>query len=124
MLASERGAGGIVSSAADQVRFLQAFHAGELLSPATVAGMQQWNRIFFPLEYGYGLMRYRLPRLLTPFGAVPELIGHSGVTGSFAFSAPAGGLHIAGTFNQLDKPSRPYALMSKIAKTTIDRLHR
>ncbi len=123
VLASERGAGGIVSSAADQVRFLQAFHAGELFDPANLDRMQQWNRIFFPLEYGFGLMRYRLPRFLTPFGALPELIGHSGVTGSFSFSAPEAGLHIAGTFNQLDKPSRPYGFMSKVAKTAIDHLH-
>lgn len=123
VLASERGAGGIVSTAADQVRFLQAFHAGELFNPANLARMQQWNRIFFPLEYGLGLMRYRLPRFLTPFGALPELIGHSGVTGSFSFSNPEAGLHIAGTFNQLDKPSRPYGFMSKVAKTAIDHLH-
>ena len=123
VLASERGAGGIVSSAADQVRFLQALHAGELFDPANLDRMQQWNRIFFPLEYGLGLMRYRLPRFLTPFGALPELIGHSGVTGSFSFSNPEAGLHIAGTFNQLDKPSRPYGFMSKVAKTAIDHLH-
>ena len=123
VLASERGAGGIVSTAADQVRFLQAFHAGELFDPVNLDRMQQWNRIFFPLEYGYGLMRYRLPRFLTPFGALPELIGHSGVTGSFSFSNPEAGLHIAGTFNQLDKASRPYGFMSKVAKTAIDHLH-
>ncbi len=123
VLASERGAGGIVSSAADQVRFLQAFHGGALFDPANVAVMQQWNRLFFPLEYGFGLMRYRLPRFLTPFDALPDLIGHSGVSGSFSFSAPAAGLHIAGTFNQLDKPSRPYGFMSKVAKTAIDHMH-
>lgn len=124
VLASERGAGGIVSTASDQIRFLQAFHGGALFDPANLARMQQWNRIFFPLEYGYGLMRYRLPRFLTPFGALPELIGHSGVTGSFAFSAPEHGLHIAGAFNQLDKPSRPYGFMSKVAKTATDHLRR
>jgi CubicO group peptidase (beta-lactamase class C family) len=122
-LSSERGAGGIVSTAPDQVRFLRAFHGGELFAPSNLKQMQRWNRIFFPLEYGYGLMRYRLPRVLTPFGASPELIGHSGVTGSFSFSAPAEGLHIAGTFNQLDKPSRPYAFMSKVARTAIRHLH-
>ena len=123
VLASERGAGGIVSTATDQVRFLKAFHGGELFDAANLARMQQWNRIFFPLEYGYGLMRYRLPRFMTLFGALPELIGHSGVTGSFAFSAPEEGLHIAGTFNQIDKPSRPFGFMSRVAKTATDHLH-
>lgn len=120
VLASERGAGGIVSSVSDQLRFLQAHNAGELFEQINSGQMQQWNRIFFPLQYGYGLMRYRLPRVLAPFNASPEFIGHSGVTGSFAFSIPQDGLHIAGTFNQLDKPSRPFAFISKVATLVTD----
>lgn len=120
VLTSERGAGGIVSTVADQLRFLQAFHASELFHPANHGRMQQWNRIFFPLRYGHGIMRYQLPRFMTPFRASPEFVGHSGVTGSFSFSVPDAGLHIAGTFNQLDKPSRPFGFMSKVANLVAD----
>ena len=74
----------------------------------------QWNRIFYPLRYGYGLMRFKVPRALSPFRAQPELIGHSGSTGSFCFLAADRGISIAGTINQMDDQSRPFKLMTKI----------
>lgn len=114
-LSSERGAGGIVSTLADQLQFLRAYTAGELFDPRHAQQMRQWNRVFFPIQYGYGLMQYKLPRWMTLFRSTPELIGHSGTTGSFAFHSSSTGLHIAGTFNQLDKPSRPFGFMLKVA---------
>ncbi len=113
-LASEQGAGGIVSTLDDQIQFLRAYHDGQLFDPGHQERMRQWNRIFFPIDYGYGVMRYQLPRWMTGRRASPQLIGHSGSTGSFAFSAPAASLHIVGTFNQLDKPARPFRLMTRI----------
>ena len=114
-LASERGAGGIVSTLSDQLRFLRAYHQSELFDPRHRAAMQRWNRIFFPIDYGYGVMRYRLPRWMTGWRPSPELIGHSGSTGSFAFSDPAARWHVVGSFNQMDKPSRPFRLLTRIA---------
>ena len=77
--------------------------------------MTRWNPLFFPLQYGTGLMRFKLPRAMTLFRATPELIGHSGSSGSFAFYAPQDQVYIAGTFNQFDKPSRPFNFMLKVA---------
>lgn len=113
-LASEQGAGGIVSTLGDQLQFQRAYHAGQLFDPGNHDRIRQWNRIFFPIDYGHGLMRYQLPRWMTRFRPSPELIGHSGATGSFAFYAPDTGCHIVGTFNQFHKPSRPFRLMSQI----------
>ena len=121
-LASERGAGGIVSTLDDQLRFSAALHHGRLFDPRHTAEMRQWNRIFFPVDYGYGLMRYRLPRWMTGFRTTPELIGHSGSTNSFAFYAPDLGCHIAGTLNQLDNPSRAFKLITKVA-TIVGKSH-
>jgi D-alanyl-D-alanine carboxypeptidase len=80
--------GGIVSTLDDSLRFLRAYFDGNLFDRRNLTRMMQWNRLFFPLEYGYGLMRFRLPQWMTPFSAAPELIGHSGSSGSFAFYAP------------------------------------
>ena len=113
-LTSERGAGGIVSTLTDSLRFLRGYFDGELFDSRHLAHMQQWNALFFPLQYGYGLMRFKLPRWMTLFRETPELIGHSGSTGSFAFYAPRDKLYITGTFNQFDKPSRPYNYMLKV----------
>jgi D-alanyl-D-alanine carboxypeptidase len=78
---------------------------------ATAARMQQWKSIFFPYKYGFGLMRFQLPRILSPFSALPELVGHSKASNAFLFRADAGLLYIAGTLNQLDNPKHPFQVI-------------
>lgn len=114
-LASERGAGGIISTLDDQVRFSQAYHQGQLFHRCHTDRMRQWNRIFFPVDYGYGVMHYQLPRWMTGRGRAPQLIGHSGATNSFTFYVPELGCHIAGTMNQLHNPARSFRLILKVA---------
>jgi CubicO group peptidase (beta-lactamase class C family) len=114
-LTSERGAGGVVSTLADSLRFLRAYFDGRLFDQAHFERMMQWNALFFPMQYGYGLMRFKLPRWMTLFRETPSLIGHSGSSGSFAFYAPQENLYIVGTFNQFEKPSRPFNFMLKVA---------
>lgn len=107
--------GGIVSTLTDSLRFLRAYFGGELFNSAHFERMEYWNALFFPMQYGYGLMRFKLPRWMTLLRDTPELIGHSGSSGSFAFYAPGEKLYMAGTFNQIDKPSRPFNFMLKVA---------
>ncbi len=106
--------GGIVSTLADSQRFLSAYFGGELFAEAHFPRMRQWNALFFPLQYGYGLMRFKLPRWMNLFRETPELIGHSGSSGSFAFYVPQKELTLVGTFNQIDKPQRPFNFMLKV----------
>ncbi len=107
--------GGIVSTLSDNLTFLHAYFDGELFDSGHFERMYQWNELFFPIQYGYGLMRFRLSRWMTLFRSTPELIGHSGSSGSFAFYAPSEKLYMVGTFNQIDKPSRPFNFMLKVA---------
>lgn len=113
-LSSERGAGGIVSTLADSLRFLRAYVAGELFDSGRFARMRDWNALFVPMQYGYGLMRFKLPGWMTLFRETPELIGHSGSTGSFAFYAPREQLYLAGAFNQFDRPARPFKVLLRV----------
>lgn len=106
--------GGIVSTLSDSLTFLKAYFDGKLFDSKHFERMYQWNPLFFPMQYGYGLMRFKLPRMMSPFQKLPELIGHSGSSGSFAFYAPAEGVYLAGTFNQIDAPSRPFQFMMKV----------
>ena len=113
---SFRSDGGMVSTADEQNQFLRALFSGKIFQEnKTLAWMQQWNKIFFPLEYGYGLMRYKLPRIFSPFSPVPEFIGHSGASGSFAFYCNDGDFYLSGTVNQLEAKSLSFRLMPKIA---------
>jgi CubicO group peptidase (beta-lactamase class C family) len=107
--------GGVVSTVRDSLSFLWAFFEGGLLSSDQLGFMtRSWNRIFFPLRYGAGIMRFRVSRWMSPFAAPPDLIGHSGSTGSFAFREANRSVYVAGTINQMDKPGLPYRLMTKM----------
>jgi hypothetical protein len=103
--------GGIVAPADELMTFLRGFWEGRLFDPAVLAGLRTYRRIFFPLEAGVGHLRLRLPRVLSPFAAQPELVGHSGLSGAFAFLAESRGAYLAGTVNNVAKPSRSFRLM-------------
>jgi CubicO group peptidase (beta-lactamase class C family) len=109
--------GGIVSTLDDSLRFIQAFMSGGLFqNPQTLPDMMHWNKIFFPMEYGYGLMRFKLPWFMSPFNPSPEMIGHSGSTGAFLYYAHELDLYLAGTINQSASQSAPFRLMLKAAQ--------
>jgi len=97
ILTSERSAGGIVSTANDNMVFLKAFFAGKLFHKDYLEQMKLWNKIFFPMEYGMGIMRCSIP-----IGSNYELIGHSGSTGTVSYYCPARDIYITGTTQQLD----------------------
>ncbi len=111
-LASEQGAGGLVSTLDEQVRFSRAFHGGELFD----LERPRFNRVFFNVDYGGGTMRFQVPRWMMLGARMPELIGHSGWTGSFLFHSRELGVHLAGTFNQIDSPVRPFRLLPKLTR--------
>lgn len=115
VMASVGPDGGIVSTAAESSRFLRAFMSGELFPLDYLAQMQrEWRRIFFPLQYGTGIMRFALPRFMTGFRRVPPMIGHSGASGAVAFHVPEIDLYVTGTVNQVKKRSLVYQLLTRI----------
>jgi len=106
--------GGLVSTAPELCIFLQAFFHGRLFSQEQIPALLDFRRLFFPLEYGVGLMRYKLPWIFSPFRPLPALIGHSGLSGAFAFHAPDAGLYLTGTLNQIRKPSASFQMLTKV----------
>ena len=114
-LSSNISDGGLVSTASECVIFLRAFFEGRLFDKALLERMMNWNSIFFPLRYGYGLMYFQLPRFFWPT-PLPEFVGHSGSTGSFAFVCPSQSMYLAGTVNQIAAPPRPFFLMINLMR--------
>ncbi len=108
--------GALVSTTADQHRFLQALFQGHLFArDQTLELMQErWNKIWFPMEYGLGLMRIKSSRLLSPLRPPPTIIGHSGSSGSWLYFCPALDLYLAGTIDQTAPRSLPFRLLIKI----------
>jgi CubicO group peptidase (beta-lactamase class C family) len=113
-LSSNVSDGGLVSTASESMVFLRAFFEGQLFDKAQFKRMMNWNSMFFPLRYGYGLMYFKLPRYFWP-SPPPEFIGHSGTTGSFAFTCPSRAMYLAGTVNQVS-PSKPFFLMINLVR--------
>lgn len=100
-LSSQPGSGGVAASASELMIFLRAFMEGDLFSREHLTD-PDWRRTQYgPLQYGPGVMRLGLPRLLSPLFPAPAIVGHSGSTGSFAFYCPSHETYIVGTVNQM-----------------------
>lgn len=108
--------GGVVATVSDLMRFLRGFFEGDLFDPAVLTSLKVYNRIFFPLQYGVGFARFKLPRIVSPWVAPPELLGHSGHSGAFAFHATREDVYLAGTYNNLARPDRPFRLMMQLLR--------
>jgi len=104
----------IASTAADQMKFIRAFFDGKYFTREFINELKKWNNIFFPFKYGIGIQKFYIPRLLSPFKAVPELIGHCGSVGSVAFYVPDKEVYITGTVNQTSNPNIVFQTMIKI----------
>ncbi len=122
-----RSFGDLYSTAGDLIRFLRALNSGEVFDHPATAGLmkKQWNRLGFllspvapgwPMEYGLGMIRFQMPRLFTPFQPLPEVIGHSGASGSWLFYCPQHDIYITGTVSQLQAAAAPYRLIPKLLK--------
>jgi CubicO group peptidase (beta-lactamase class C family) len=107
--------GGIVSTARESMIFIRAFFNGQLFPKEYLSEiMKEWNKIFFPFQYGVGIAKFKLPRIFSPFKPVPELIGHGGLSGAFAYYLPGKDICLTGTVNQINNPGIPYKLMIKL----------
>jgi CubicO group peptidase (beta-lactamase class C family) len=115
-MASVQADGGVVSTLDDGLRFLAAFFGGTLCDAAILAELQsQWHAVFPPFEAGFGVMRMRLPRLMTGLRRVPPFVGHGGASGTVMFRVPEWGLTVVGTVNQLQHRSLAYRVMVQTA---------
>lgn len=115
-MASVQADGGIDSTVSEATRFLDAFFSGGLFPKKTLDEIAtDWHRIFLPLEYGTGIMRFSLAPWMTGFRKLPEFIGHSGASGTVMFRSAGLGLTVVGTINQVQKRSLPFQLMIRCA---------
>ncbi len=110
--------GGIISTLADQVRFLRAVVGGEVFDdPGTWPRMhRRVNRIRFPVDYGLGVMRYAPSRWMSPFFAIPPIVGHSGSTATWLFHGPDLDIVTAGTFD-VAQPPLPFRFLPQVLRT-------
>lgn len=113
-MTSFKADGGLVSTAQESMLFITAFFEGKLFPKSYLEELYQWNRVMFPLEYGVGIMRFKLPRIFSPFKAIPVFVGHSGLSGAFMYYIPEKQVYITGTVNQIHNPQKSYQLMIRL----------
>jgi CubicO group peptidase (beta-lactamase class C family) len=114
-MASFGADGGIVATAAETMKFTRAFYGGQLFPKQYIPEMQlTWNRIFFPLRYGTGMMKYQNPAVINWLARIPPMVGHSGLSGAFVWYVPAKDVFITGTVNQINNPSSSYKMVAKM----------
>lgn len=101
IVASELAAGDIVSTASDNMVFLRAFFKGQLFPKKYLEQMEERNKIFFPMQYGAGIMKCSIPVDFIDSSNY-ELIGHSGSAVSISYYCPEHDIFITGTTQQLD----------------------
>jgi D-alanyl-D-alanine carboxypeptidase len=108
----------LVSTADDTLRFLGALIRGDLFEdPATYRLMQErWNRIFYPMRYGLGMMRFPIARLFGPGRQAVTLIGHSGATGSWLFHCPELDVLLTGTVDEINARALPFRFLPKVLR--------
>jgi CubicO group peptidase (beta-lactamase class C family) len=117
----------LYSTAEENIRFMRALLRGELFDdPATLDVMTSgWTRFGFklvptspgwPIEYGHGIMRFRIPRLFSPRRATPEVIGHTGVSGSWLFYCRELDLILAGTVDQVSAAAMPFSFVPMVLR--------
>lgn len=106
--------GGIVSTSTEMLKFIEAFFNGAFFPVSDLKSMKVWNKLFIPLQAGVGIQRFRLPWFFNPLGTIPDLIGHSGLSGAIAYHSPEKDLYIAGTVNQVAHPDTSFRLAIKL----------
>lgn len=122
-----RSFGDLNSTAIDQIEFMRALINGKVFDkPETLDLMLGlWNTFGFhlsplapgwPIQYGLGMMRFKMPRLFTPFNPIPELIGHTGAVGSWLFYCPKLDLILAGTVSQVTAAAAPFKILPKLLR--------
>ena len=108
--------GGIVSTTADMLTFIEAFFTGKLFPINYIGNLQQWNNIFFPMQSGIGIHLFKLPWFFNPTGSIPSFIGHSGLSGALAYYCPKENIYVVGTVNQVAHPDISFKTMIKLVQ--------
>jgi D-alanyl-D-alanine carboxypeptidase len=121
---------GIYSTVADLITFMRGIVRDELFpDTAPLAAMQaRWNRFGiprdraalrapnWPIEYGLGIKRFQVPRLLNGLRRMPPVIGHSGSTGTWLFHCPERDLYFAGTVDEVTAGAVPYRVVPRMLR--------
>ncbi|WP_242841681.1 serine hydrolase domain-containing protein [Desulfitibacter alkalitolerans] len=116
--------GDLNSTIVDLLAFMRALIYGRVFAkPITLDLMlNEWNKFGlsfspvgpgWPIEYSLGMMRFKMPRIFTPFNPMPGVIGHTGASGSWLFYCPSMDIFLAGNVSQITAGAVPFKVVPK-----------
>ncbi|WP_218838248.1 serine hydrolase domain-containing protein [Bacillus sp. FJAT-45350] len=122
-----RAFGDLNSTVKDLIEFMRALLNGKVFDkPETLDLMLgQWQTFGFsispiapgwPIQYGLGMMKFKMPRFFSTLFPMPELIGHTGVVGSWLFYCKKLDLIFAGTVSQVTAAPVPFKILPKLIR--------
>ncbi len=128
----------LYATADDLLDFMAALVEGRLFrDPSTWTRMQARSNRFghptdraalrqpsWPIAYGLGVMRFELPRILTPLRPIPPVVGHTGSTGTWLFHAPDLELLLVGAVNDVSAGPLPYRFVPRVLRVAAGHLGR
>ncbi|WP_327151010.1 serine hydrolase domain-containing protein [Nocardia sp. NBC_01329] len=107
----------LFSTTRDLLAFERALVNGDLFGDANTRHLltARRNRLRNApgLRYGLGTMIFGVGRLNLPRRGPVSLVGHSGSTGTWLFTCPELGLHLAGTVDQTQARVLPFRIMTR-----------
>jgi D-alanyl-D-alanine carboxypeptidase len=108
-LSCDWGGGGVVTTLDDLDRFWSAWSAGDLIGEESRRRMGDIRSTFRPgIRYGQGLMRLHYEGFSPFLRGLPRPVGHLGVTGAHAFTAPEVGIRIVLNFHSTREMLRSF----------------
>lgn len=120
-----RSFGDLYSTLDDLTSFMKGLTNGELFDKKETLEEMLYGRNGFgfslspiapgwPIQYSMGMMFFKLPRLFSGFKDLPEVMGHTGATGSWLFYCPKTQMIYTGCVNQLTAAAAPFRIISKL----------
>jgi len=117
----------LVSTADETLAFMWALVRGELFDRTSTLDLMlgRWSRFSlslvltrpgWPIEYGLGMMRVRIPRLFSPMRPTPPVVGHTGISGSWLFHCPRLDVVLSGTVDQMAASALPFRFVPKLLR--------
>lgn len=108
--------GQTVCTSEELLIFMKALVNHQIIQKETLDTMQQWNKMWIGMDYGYGLMRMHF----LPFTRKYIGWGHLGASGSCMLYFPNMDVYIMGSFNQTTYQSKSmnYIFLNILRKLT------
>lgn len=125
---------GVYGTAADMIGFLRQLMRNTVFDdPGTLsamtANMNRFGLPFdraalrapgWPIEYGLGIMRFRLPRIFSPLHPMPQVLGHTGSTGCWLFYCPRLDVFLSGGVDEVSAGALPFRIVPRILRLLRD----